>query len=144
MFASIHDQATKLDICVSSHFRVDFEDSCIQGFQDVFPDKNIECGFFHLAQAHWRTICGLGLRIQYLENETFAVNLSMFTSLAFVPQDVIFSVFAQLCENILEAAHEFIPYMEEIYIGAYQFKSRTKTDGLMVSYLSNFHLPFSM
>ncbi|XP_053390501.1 uncharacterized protein LOC128553388 [Mercenaria mercenaria] len=105
MFSSICEQAEKRDILVSeSQFRVDFEDPCIKAFQDVYPEANVECCFFHLTQAHWRKIGDLGLRMRYVEDENFAISLRMFTALAFVPQDAVFAVFAELCEAIPEAA----------------------------------------
>ena len=76
MVASNRDQATKLDICLSlSHFRVDFENAFVKRFKDVFPDKNFVC-FFLSSAAHWRKTCDLGLRTQYVEDETFAMNFN--------------------------------------------------------------------
>ncbi|XP_053407311.1 uncharacterized protein LOC128559510 [Mercenaria mercenaria] len=56
----------------------------------------------------------------------------MFTALAFVPVDRVYDVFAQLCEYVPQIVQQFIPYMEDTYIGSWRFQSKTKPDGHMV------------
>jgi len=80
--------------------RVDFEDTCIKAFVDVFPEATVECCFFHLAKAHWRKVGDLGLRQQYLSDKEFAITIRMFTALAFLPPDAVYTVFGELCESI--------------------------------------------
>ena len=110
MFSALKFHANKRSICLSvSELRVDFEDACIKAFTDVFPAAIVECCFFHLSQAHWRKITDLGLRTRYIEDENFAQKLRMFTALAFVPPENVYSVFAELCESVAEVAEEFIP-----------------------------------
>ena len=75
---------------------------CIKAFVETFPDGASECCFFHLGQAHWRKIMDMGVRTRYIEDETLALNLKMFTALAFVPPDDIVSVFNELKENTPE------------------------------------------
>lgn len=70
----------------------------------------------------------LGLRTQFVADDNYAISMTMFTALAFVRQDDVFAVFAEVCES----TDECIPYMEDTNIGAYRYKSRQKPGGLMV------------
>ena len=120
------------DINVES-FRCDFEDAAIKGFFDVFPDVSIDCCFFHLAQAHWRKICDLGLRQAYFENENISTNLKMISALAFVPQSRIKSTLDELKENLPEATSEMVSYVERTNVGYNTYTSRPNDNGTMVS-----------
>ena len=86
MFTALKTQAESRDINISvNSFRIDFEVACIKGFKEIFPDAQVKCCFFQLAQAHLRKIVDLGLRQIYMEDETVSLSLRMFTALAFVP-----------------------------------------------------------
>ena len=71
-----------------------------------------------MAQAHWRKIIDLGLRQQYIEDESLSLSLRMLTALAFVPASHIFEAFNEI-KSILEVADGFLEYMEETYIGKF-------------------------
>lgn len=61
MFAAIKTQAERRAIPLSVN-NLDVELACIRSFEDFFPDAQVECCYFYLAEAHWRKIVDLGLR----------------------------------------------------------------------------------
>jgi len=115
--------AMSCSVSVTVH-RTDFEDACIKAY---FQKQPLTMLLFHLAKAHWRKVGDLGLRQQYmyLSDEEFATVIRMFTALAFLSPDAVYTVFAELCESIPKSAHCFI---EDTYVGCYRFSSRTKPD----------------
>ena len=134
MFTALKTQAERRDINIAvKSFRIDFEVACIKGFKEIFPDAQVECCFFHLAQAHWRKIVDLGLRQIYMEDETMSLSLRMFTALAFVPHQHVKEAFDQIKETIPEIAEGFIAYMEDTYIGKDVYASKSKEAASMVS-----------
>ena len=127
MFTAIKSQAESRSIPISvDNFRIDFELACIRSFEDVFPEAQVECCFFHLAQAHWRKIVDLGLRQQYIEDESLSMSLRMLTALAFVPAQHIYDSFQSMKESTPEIASGFIEYMEETYVGKYCFTTELR------------------
>ena len=53
----------------------DLERAAMNGFQEVFPEKQRSSCFFHLSQAVWRKLQSLGLQRQYAEDTDFALQV---------------------------------------------------------------------
>lgn len=76
--------------------------------QSVFPQIDVQCFFFHLAQCNWRQLVNLDLGSH---------KICVVTALAFLPYYRIKSAAAQLNEQVSEVV-EFIQYVEKHYIGS--------------------------
>lgn len=133
MFTALKTQAERRDIDISvNSFIIDFEVGCIKGFKEIFPDAQVNCCFFHLAQAHWCKIVNLGLRQINMEDETGSLSLRMFTALAFVPPQHVKEAFDQIKETMPEIAEGSIAYMEDTHIGKDLYASKSKGNANMV------------
>ena len=100
----------------------DFERAAINAFHTTFPNATQRGCFFHFTQCVWRRIQDCGLSGRYINDEEFAHQIKMLTSLSFVPEADVIRTFEQLIftdffmENQDEIA-DFIDYIEDNWIG---------------------------
>jgi len=78
--------------------KIDFEQSFILAFKQIFLNAHISGCFFHFGQCVWHKVQSTGLQKKYAEYSTFALHVKQLCALAFVPVlDVVESF-----NNILE------------------------------------------
>lgn len=99
----------------------DFELAAINAFKIVFPAVNQRGCFFHFKQYIFRRVQALGLAEQYMNDGTFAHQIKMLGSLAFVPEAEVLDAFEQLGNTEFyrdnEEAIPLLDYFEETWIG---------------------------
>ena len=101
----------------------DFERGAIDAIQKMFPELNIKGCFFHLFSTMWKHVQNIGLKIRYVEEPEFVIQLRMLTVLAFLrPQDILRGFGAacnKISKNVGDVVGELLVYFEDIYIGRF-------------------------
>ncbi|KAF0759418.1 Uncharacterized protein FWK35_00014072, partial [Aphis craccivora] len=55
--------------------KIDFEQSFVSAFKQIFPNVHISGCFFHFGQCVWRKVQSTGLQKKYAEDSTFALHV---------------------------------------------------------------------
>jgi len=101
---------------------IDFEQSFILAFKDVFPNSEIKGCFFHFQQCMWRKIQENGLHNMYAKDAEFALQIRHLCALAYVPINQSVQYFNDLIESNYFVENEdvlstTINYFEDTWIG---------------------------
>lgn len=64
----------------------------------------------------WRKIQGLGLSIEYGENENFSIKIRPISAIAFLPEAEIPDDFKEVKEIMPDNAKDFVKWFEENYV----------------------------
>jgi len=102
------------------HIVSDFEKGILQAARKEFPDITLIGCRFHLSQAWWRKIVGLGLTVEYKnKNSEIGKWLHYVFGLTFLPPDEVGNVFLELIaeQPIDTKVTEFSDYLVDNYIG---------------------------
>jgi hypothetical protein len=123
MFVKIQELLFELGlVCRFTTWRCDFEQALINAVMDVWHPE-VELCFFHLCQAHWRKLSGLGFKDRYTHDLEFSIQCKMFSALAFLPADKIKDAFAtrrESCTELYPDLEEFCDYFQSTYVGSYK------------------------
>lgn len=101
---------------------IDFERAAMAAFAKEFQNTAQKGCFFHLTQCLWRKVQEHGLQCKYMEDAEFAVQVRMLSSIAFVPEDQVVTVFEELTESAYYQQNEddlqpLKNYFEDVWIG---------------------------
>jgi hypothetical protein len=113
--------------CIPENIVVDFEQSAIIAYKEVFPQVTINGCTFHFSQSIWRKVQTLGLKNIYLNNADFKRCVKMLLNLSFTPPKDVISLIDDLIKyaDNLGFSVEFkqlIEYFLKTYCG-YQNES---------------------
>ena len=126
--------AGNLDEHYPSVVHVDFELAMIRELEGVFPDVGIQGCLFHFCQCVWRHIqANSELREPYMKDDDFALELRMFTALAFVPLRDVRTSFKSLLQSDFvrtnqDVLRSFLNYFETTWIGRPRVPPRIKLE----------------
>jgi len=102
--------------------KIDFEQSFVSAFKQIFPNAHISGCFFHFGQCVWRKVQSTGLQKKYAEDSTFALHVKQLCDLAFVPVLGVVESFNTILESQYFIDNEqlfepIVDYFEETWIG---------------------------
>jgi len=89
--------------------------AAINASKHEFPLSKSKGCLFHLCQSAWRKLQGLGLSIEYGNNDNFSIKIRQMLSLPFLPEDEISDVFKEVKEIMPGYASNFVQWFEENY-----------------------------
>ena len=101
----------------------DFEQAALNSVRNIFPDVNVKGCFFHLSKNIWKRIVNNGLKVFYVENNEFEIQMRMVSALAFIPVDEVLNSFYDLEIFIRDnfdgvvGVDDVLDYFEDNYIG---------------------------
>lgn len=102
--------------------KIDFEQSFVSAFKQIFPNVHISGCYFHFGQCVWRKVQSTGLQKKYAEDSTFALHVKQLCALAFVPVLDVVESFNTILESQYFIDNEqlfesLVDYFEETWIG---------------------------
>jgi len=79
--------------------KIDFEQSFISAFKQIFPNADISGYFFHFGQCVWRKVQSTGLQKKYAKDSTFAPHVKQLCALTLVPELDVVKSFNTILES---------------------------------------------
>lgn len=100
-------------------FILDMEMAAKNSISNRFSNPRISFCYYHFCQAHWRKIQELGHQVQYGNEPDLARKFRLFSSLAFLPTDLVPNAFDMLFEKFTgnDQLEDFLTYFESNFIG---------------------------
>lgn len=96
---------------------IDFEQSMIHAWEQVYPLVPIKGCLFHLCKNIYRHVQSEGLAQQYMDDEEFRANIRMIGALSFVPIADTIVAFDELSNHAGNQEQVILDYFESTYIG---------------------------
>jgi hypothetical protein len=123
------------DICNAgpSYIIVDFEKAVHQSIREVFGDGvTIRGCFYHLTQATWRKVQGLGLVDLYRGDEEFRLFCGQLDALALLPPSQVREGMAYLKGIAPDAAIDLVTYFDSTYVSGPLRKRAAYQQGIVM------------
>ena len=118
--------------CDPGRFMTDFEKAILNACEDVYPNVEVNCCFFHFCQSMYRHIQELGLQVtnDNPDDRTLKTRVHMLLALAFIPIDDVRPMFRNLKTTWSEAYFKpVIQYFGRTYVlGAPAQRNRARVE----------------
>ncbi|KAL3070881.1 hypothetical protein niasHT_039143 [Heterodera trifolii] len=102
---------------------IDFEKAAENAFRAKIPTAILHGCWFHLSQAHWRSVQSHDMQMRYSQDTAYETAIKKFSALAFCEVDDVVARFNDLAERFIQRfgdtqQHQnFLEYLENTWIG---------------------------
>ena len=116
MLKELKDSALLIGLEFRPEFiSLDFERGAINAFQFAFPQATIIGCWFHYGQCLYRTLCDLGLKVQYSKDEELKKTFQYCVALALISPCKVCEIFVDIIMDRAVSLLEKYPKLEKFF-----------------------------